>query len=171
MRRFLIAVVSSVVFVACGLATEPESGKSPASAQRSDALCACATQPAPLIPALPLDFATAYPPGTPLYTARVDSAYTVILKNPNRPYDFTAYGFDPKNNTTVFYVHGDAADLARLNSQHHLDVESINVIKGKSGSASVNDSIQGQIIKPPPNPPPTGQDLAAQAYKAFQINQ
>ena len=117
------------------------------------------------------NFATAYPPGTPLYGSRVDSAYTVIFKNPNRPYDFTAYGFDPKNNTTIFYVHGDAADLSRLQGQHHLDVERINVTRLSAAGDSILDTIQGQIIKGPPNPPPTGQDAAGLAFKAYQINQ
>ncbi len=166
MRRFLIAVVSSVVFVACGLPAEPEGTKS-----RSDALCTCATQPTPVIPAVAVDFATAYPAGTPLYPSRVASAFTVIFKNPNRPYDFTAYGFDPKNNTTVFYVHGNAADLPTLQRQHHLDVESINIIKRNAGGDSILDTIAGQITKPPPNPPPTGQDAAGLAFKSYQISQ
>lgn len=172
-----IVLAAAFFAVSCGLPPENELNEAMESspvAAKSEALCSCGYPTAPPIPATPVEFSQRYPAGTPLYSGRIGSAYTVIFKNPNRPYDFKAYGFDIANNTNVFFVHGTSADLVTLRNQHTLDVDSINIILKRFGDTSITDGIQGQVGGRGPGTPPIGYEatIAHQiAYMSFQANQ
>jgi len=155
MRGFT-RIASAVFFVtsifACGL---PADADEPAQqvASSKGAMIIVPTMPA--IPAEAVDFASAYPEGTPLYTTKNASAYTVIFRDPYND-EFFAYGFDPANFVTVFFVKGPLSDLARLQAQHHTDVVHINAVLERGGLTHIGDGMAGQYIPPPPRNPPQG---------------
>lgn len=173
MRSALFAAVF-VVVSACGLPPDDQSSDSSSVApvaSHADALCSCTFPTTPFIPTTPVEFSVRYPAGTPLYSGRIASAYTIIFKNSARPYDFVAYGFDVVNNTNVFYVHGTSADLVTLRNQHTLDVDNINIILKTLGNSSISDGVQGQVNGPVPKNPPTGRDAFKIAVATHQANQ
>ncbi len=167
--RFSLFAAVFVIISACGLPPGREDPRAASVASQEAALCSCTTPPAPSMPLTPVNFARAYPRGTPLYPSTTTSIATVVFQNALVPHDFLAYGFDPARNLTVFYVSGAASDLPAFQTQHHLDVSSLNIALMPAG-ASVFDSYAGQVIEIPPRNPPMGQEAFAIAIKSFWAN-